>query len=468
MESSVFIQSLFFCHQAVQSVKEQWWTSPSTSIFTCSPSLNSSIFFWICLFLCQIAHIFIHYESFISSQQCSFPCLNLLFPSSHCLATFPVVSLSVAIFSYYTNFFSSLSSLHGGSEKPKASREGGASPGGSSDDYAYPPPPVPAYSLSLPNSPVLYKKGTTGGQSRNIATPGRTPSSPGTNPLRAHTAPSSPAAQRSTRHQGVSTVPTPSRQHGGQTGTHNRFHDEPLNCPMMIHYATTPHHSECQNPPKHKKNKEKEQQLKHSQHPDLIQQHSVEELRSTVQAVTSSIEHHTQDVHHLGQKMVAATEMITDSMEENAQALSLLAEVVDKLQGLIVANKHPESSPPHRLKQHTPPAPSPRVSSVSPKSLCKPPTLYPYHLSTSSSNSCSSSSSSTSVSSCADGFAPSRSPKRMNGGSKRTMVTFGVVQRPGGSNGQMRLNNGSVSSTSLEQDCNSSGCLTTKKKKKNK
>lgn len=359
------------------------------------------------------------------------------------------------------SFFSSLSSLHGRSEKPKHSREEGASPGGSSDDYAYPPPPVPAYSLSLPNSPVLYKKGTTGGQSRNIPTPGRTPSCPGKSPLRAHTAPSSPAAQRSTRPQGVSTLPTPSRQHGYQTGNDNRFQDEPLNCPVTIHYATTPHHSECQ---------KQQQQPKQSQHPDVTKQCSMEELRCTVQAVTSSIEHHTQDVHHLGQKMVAATEMITDSMEENAQAVSLLAEVVDKLQGLIVANKHPESSPPHRRKPHTPPAPSQRVSSISPKVHRKPPTPYLYHLSTSSSNSCSSSSSSTSVSSCAEGFATSRSPKQMNGGSKKTVVTFGVIQRAGGTNGQMRLNNGSVSGSRLEdqQDCNSTGCLTTKKKKKNK
>lgn len=370
------------------------------------------------------------------------------------------------------SFFSSSPSLHGGSfsEKPKPSREEGASPGGSSDDYAYPPPPVPAYSLSLPNSPLLYTKGSTGGQSKNIPTPGRTPSCPGMSPLRAQTAPSSPAAQRSTRQQGVSTLPTPGRQHGSQTGTHNKFHNEPLNCPMTIQCSTAPRHSECQNPPKHAQNKQQQQQLKHCQYSDLTKQRSMEELRSTVQTVTSSIEHHSQDVHHLGQKMVAATEMITDSMEENAQALSLLAEVVDKLQGLIVANKHPESSPPHRPKQHTVPAPPQSVYSTSPKVIRKPPTPYPYHLSTSLSNSCSSSSSSTSVSSCAGGFETSRSPKRMNRGSERTMVTFGVIQRAGGSNGQMRLNNGSVSSAPLkdQQDCNSTGCLTTKKKKKNK
>uniref|UniRef100_A0AAQ5ZQW0 Membrane protein, palmitoylated 4a (MAGUK p55 subfamily member 4) n=1 Tax=Amphiprion ocellaris TaxID=80972 RepID=A0AAQ5ZQW0_AMPOC len=91
-------------------------------------------------------------------------------------------------------------------ERPKLNREEGASIGGSSDDYAYPPPPVPAYSFSLPNSPILYKKCTTGGQSRNIPTPGRTPSCPGTRPPRVRTAPSSPATQRSTRQQGGATI----------------------------------------------------------------------------------------------------------------------------------------------------------------------------------------------------------------------------------------------------------------------
>lgn len=178
--------------------------------------------------------------------------------------------------------------------------------------------------------------------------------------------------------------------------------------------------------------------------PELTKQVSVEELRSSVQTVASSIENGTHDVRHLGQKMVAATEMITDSVEENIQALNLLAEVVDKLQGLIVANKHPESSTPHGSKQHTPP----------PKVLHKPPTPYPRHLS-SSSSSCSSSSSTTSVTSCVDSFAMSQSPKLLNGGF-------------GGSNQQVRLNNGSRASLEDQQDFDSTGCLTTKKKKRNK
>eukprot|EP00064_Thunnus_orientalis_P007712 superscaffoldBa00000873_g7734 len=255
------------------------------------------------------------------------------------------------------------------SEKPKHNGGEGNSIGGNSDDYAHPPPPIPAYSLSLSNSPVLYKKGAIGGHSRNIPTPGRASACPRMNPVRAHTAPSSPATQHSTRKQGVSTLPISGRQHGYQTGPHNRCQEESLNCPSMLHYSTAPHHNGCQNQPKQSKNKQQRQPKHHQHHqpPELTKQRSVEELRSTVQTLASSIEHGTHDVCHLGQKMVAATEMITDSVEENAQALNLLAEVVDKLQGLIVASKHPMPSPPCRPKQHSPPQAPPRVSSISPK-----------------------------------------------------------------------------------------------------
>lgn len=238
----------------------------------------------------------------------------------------------------------------------------------------------------------------------------------------------------------------------------------------MLHYSTAPHHNGCHNQPKQTQN-EQQWQPKHHQHhhlPELTKQCSVEELRSTVQTGASSIEHSTHGVRHHGQTMVAATEMtsITDSMEENTQALDLLAEVVDKLQGLIVASKHSEPSPPCRLTQQPASPATPRVSSISPKVVCKPPTPYPRHLS-SSSSSCSSSSSSTSVSSCADSFATS-SHQQLNGGSKRMVAAFGATHMAGGSgsNGPMRLR-GTVSKAHLEvqQDCNSTGCLTNKKKK---
>ncbi|KAF0026882.1 hypothetical protein F2P81_021619 [Scophthalmus maximus] len=303
-------------------------------------------------------------------------------------------------------------------EKSKANGgEEGA--GGSSDDYAYPPPPIPAYSISLPNSPALYKKGATGGQSRNVPTPGRTPSHPGTSLFSVHTAPSSPAAQRSTRQQGVNTLPSPGRQ----PEPRSKHHDEPLSRPLMRHYSTAPRHNGSRDQPKLTQNETLQSNLcERPRPPELTKQCSVEELRSTVQTVASSIEHSTHDVRHLGHKMVAATELITDSVEENTQALNLLAEVVDKLQGLIVASKHPKSSPPHRPRQRTPPPPPPRVSSISPKVVRKPPTPYPRNLSSSSSSRSSSSSSSSSPSSCADGFPPSRSPKRLNGGSKRSTI----------------------------------------------
>lgn len=366
-------------------------------------------------------------------------------------------------------FCSCTANCFGGSfsEEPKPNGKDGASTRESNDDYSYPPPPVPAYSFSLPNSPVLYKKGSTGGQSRNIPTPGKTPSCPGMNSFRAHTTPSSPATRRSTREQGVNTLLTPDRQHGcqaGQTKPHNKYQEESSNHSLMFHCSTASHPNGCHSIPRHTQN-EQQQSGHHNQATELTKQCSVEELRSTVQMVASSIEHNSQDVRQLGESMVAASEMITNSVEENAQALNLLAEVVDKLQGLIVAKKHQESSPPQRKKQHNPPPPPPRVSSLSPKMVRKCPTPYPRPLSPSSSFNYSSSSSSTS--SCADDFTTSRSSTRINGGSKR-MVAASQRTGRGGSDGQVRLKTGTASRVSLEdqKDSNSTGCLKAMKKKK--
>lgn len=284
------------------------------------------------------------------------------------------------------------------------------------------------------------------------------------NPLRSRTAPSSPAARRSTQEQGVSTI---SRRDGcqtTQTRPHNTHQEESLNHPLMFHYATAPRHNECQNISKRKQNAQQQQSRHHNQPAELKKQCSVEELRSTVQMVASSIEHNSQDVRQLGERMVAASEMITDSVEENAQALNLLAEVVDKLQGLIVTKKHLESSPPQRKTQQYPPSPPPRASSLSSKLVRKSPIPYPGPLSPSSSTTFSSSSS---TSSCADDFTTSRSPTQINGGSKR-MVAAPQRAGRGGNNGQVRFNTGTISRAPLEdqQDCKSTGCLKTKKKKK--
>lgn len=139
--------------------------------------------------------------------------------------------------------------------------------------------------------------------------------------------------------------------------------------------------------------------------------------------------------------------------------------------GQAPSNKHTEVRPPRTPKRGTPPPPSPRVSSMSPKDVRKLPTPYQTHL-PSSSSSCSSSSLSSAVSSKPDGFATSKRRQRTNGGSKRTVVTFGATQREGrsGSNGQVRLSHGTVSRAPLgeRRDGNGTGGLTNKTKRKKK
>uniref|UniRef100_A0A3Q3AY66 MAGUK p55 subfamily member 4-like n=1 Tax=Kryptolebias marmoratus TaxID=37003 RepID=A0A3Q3AY66_KRYMA len=339
------------------------------------------------------------------------------------------------------------------SERPKTPREYGASCKESSDDYAYLPPPVPAYSISLPNSPLLYKKDARGGESRSIPTSGRTL-------VRVHTAPATPENQQSTRQQGVSTFPAPNRQHWCQDGPFKKHQEGPSNHLYMTNYSTDTQHNKCHHQPKQTQKRMQQHQQKHHQPSlplELNKNCSMEELRTTVQTVASSIEHSSQDVRHLGQKMVAATEMITDRVEENAQALNLLAEVVDKLQGIIVVKKHLEASPPCKPKLHIRPIPPPRGSSVSPKVIHKPSTPYPRPISPSSA-----SSSSSSASSCLDGFTMSQSPQRSNRGIKiRTRAVDHDI------NGHIKLKNGSVSRAQQEnkQDFNTTGCLKTKKKK---
>nr|XP_046179773.1 uncharacterized protein LOC124010970 isoform X1 [Oncorhynchus gorbuscha]XP_046179774.1 uncharacterized protein LOC124010970 isoform X1 [Oncorhynchus gorbuscha] len=82
---------------------------------------------------------------------------------------------------------------------------------------------------------------------------------------------------------------------------------------------------------------------------ELAKQKSLDELRSTVQQAASSVERSTNDVRLLGQKMAAATERMSESVQENAQALTLLAQVVSRLQTLIVASRAGADTPePHR------------------------------------------------------------------------------------------------------------------------
>lgn len=254
------------------------------------------------------------------------------------------------------------------------------------------------------------------------------------------TAPAAPETQRLTWHQGVRTLTAPGRW--CRAGPYVK-HPEPLNQSHEPNYSTDP-----------QRNKHHDQ-TKHTQKRTAPQHCSVEELRTTVQTVASSFEHSSQNVRHLGQKMVAATEMITDRVDENAQALVLLAEVVDKLQGIIVANKHLVVSPPCRPKLHRSPVPPPRGSSLSPTLIHKPPTPYPCPVSASSA----SSSSSSSASSCSDGFM---SPKSSNSGTRIKKLAGG-----GDVSGQVWFKNGPVSRAHQQdrQDYNGTGCLKIKKKK---
>ncbi|KAI4880267.1 hypothetical protein NFI96_030706, partial [Prochilodus magdalenae] len=71
---------------------------------------------------------------------------------------------------------------------------------------------------------------------------------------------------------------------------------------------------------------------------ELLKQESLAELCSTFQQVANHIEHRSHNVQLLGQRMAAATERMSESVQENAQALAMLAQVVDKLQGLVAAS----------------------------------------------------------------------------------------------------------------------------------
>lgn len=72
---------------------------------------------------------------------------------------------------------------------------------------------------------------------------------------------------------------------------------------------------------------------------ELAKQESLDELRTTVQLAASSMESSTKDIKLLGEKMAAATERMSDTVQDNSQALVLLTQVVDRLQSLLVATR---------------------------------------------------------------------------------------------------------------------------------
>ncbi len=67
--------------------------------------------------------------------------------------------------------------------------------------------------------------------------------------------------------------------------------------------------------------------------------------RNTLQRATSCMEHSSENVHLLGERMAAATERISESMQENSQALAMLKHVVEKLQELVSTSNTTSESP---------------------------------------------------------------------------------------------------------------------------
>lgn len=78
---------------------------------------------------------------------------------------------------------------------------------------------------------------------------------------------------------------------------------------------------------------------------ELAKQESLDELRTTVQLAASSMENSTKDIKLLGEKMAAATERMSDTVQDNSQALVLLTQVVEQLQTLLATNRTDVSSP---------------------------------------------------------------------------------------------------------------------------
>ncbi|KAK1876794.1 MAGUK p55 subfamily member 4 [Dissostichus eleginoides] len=82
---------------------------------------------------------------------------------------------------------------------------------------------------------------------------------------------------------------------------------------------------------------------------ELAKQESLDELRTTVQLAACSMESSTKDIKMLGEKMAAATERMSETVQDNSQALVLLSQVVDRLQTLLVP---PQDSPKKIRAQH--------------------------------------------------------------------------------------------------------------------
>ncbi|KAL6484571.1 hypothetical protein MHYP_G00066160 [Metynnis hypsauchen] len=164
---------------------------------------------------------------------------------------------------------------------------------------------------------------------------------------------------------------------------------------------------------------------------ELTKQRSLDELKTAMHNMASSMECSSGDVCYLSHRMVAVTERMKDSAEENAQALNLLVEVVDKLQGLIIANKSLElscaSRPPDVPELST--ATKIRAVLSRPRNEAKEPSVpcsvfESYAVLSSASSSSSSSTCSSSVSSYMEEFLTSQEPSCTQRGSSINAIPF--------------------------------------------
>ncbi|KAG2459589.1 MPP4 protein, partial [Polypterus senegalus] len=71
---------------------------------------------------------------------------------------------------------------------------------------------------------------------------------------------------------------------------------------------------------------------------------SLEDLQSTTSSVASTAERTPCDMKLLGQKVLSATEMMAENIQENTQALRLLVDVLERMQGLLLESEPAPSS----------------------------------------------------------------------------------------------------------------------------
>ncbi|XP_037617924.1 uncharacterized protein LOC119483651 [Sebastes umbrosus] len=107
---------------------------------------------------------------------------------------------------------------------------------------------------------------------------------------------------------------------------------------------------------------------------ELAKQESLDELRTTVQLAACSMENSTKDIKLLGEKMAATTERMSETVQDNSQALALLTQVVDRLQTLLAATRTEISTLKPAVQDGTPKK-SPKRPSLTHQSRCSFPSL---------------------------------------------------------------------------------------------